>query len=108
MVLLHHLFAFLPSASNFYSSIFAAKYRVFHLISTISQASFLLLFIWQDLDGVILCIIASSGIVDSSVADNALHTIRSITKCNCKIVVSIVHEPNLEPNTILATIIVFG
>ncbi|XP_012846164.1 PREDICTED: protein ACCUMULATION AND REPLICATION OF CHLOROPLASTS 3 isoform X2 [Erythranthe guttata] len=62
----------------------------------------------KDLDGVILCMIATSGIVNGNDANNALHEIRSITKCNGEIAVSVVHEPNLEPNTILATVIVFG
>ncbi|GFP93967.1 protein accumulation and replication of chloroplasts 3 [Phtheirospermum japonicum] len=62
----------------------------------------------KDLHGVILCIIASSGAVDCNDNNNVLHTVRKITKCNGQIIVSIVRESNLEPNTILATIIVFG
>ncbi|KAK6146647.1 hypothetical protein DH2020_020516 [Rehmannia glutinosa] len=62
----------------------------------------------KDHDGVILCIIASSGSVNCSDANNILHTVRAITKCSGEVIVSIVHESNLEANTILATIIVFG
>ncbi|KAL3652886.1 hypothetical protein CASFOL_002567 [Castilleja foliolosa] len=48
------------------------------------------------------------GAVDCNDNNNVLHTVRKITKCNSEIIVSIVHESSLGPNTILATIIVFG
>lgn len=72
------------------------------------HSGFLVLFLWQDLDGVVLCIIASSGAVESSETNNILHSVRSITKCNGEIIVSIVHEPYLEANKIATAIIVFG
>ncbi|KAG8382641.1 hypothetical protein BUALT_Bualt05G0098500 [Buddleja alternifolia] len=62
----------------------------------------------KDFDGVILCIIASSGVVDCNDANTILRTVRQMTGCCAEIIVSIVDEPNLEPNTILATLIVFG
>ncbi|KAL8535783.1 hypothetical protein ACS0TY_011429 [Phlomoides rotata] len=62
----------------------------------------------KDLDGVILCVIASSGVVDCSDANNILHTVRAITKCHGAIILSIVRKPHLEANTVLATIIAFG
>ncbi|KAI3453226.1 hypothetical protein Pfo_009889 [Paulownia fortunei] len=87
---------------------FGAGYNVkISLLRAINDCPFLGVDI-KDLDGVILCIIASSGVVDCSDGNNVLHTVRVITKCNSEIIVSIVHEPNIEPNTILATIIVFG
>ncbi|CAA0811547.1 Protein ACCUMULATION AND REPLICATION OF CHLOROPLASTS 3 [Striga hermonthica] len=61
----------------------------------------------KELNGVLLCIIASSGAMDCSDAD-VLRTVREITKCNGEIILSVVRESNLEANTILATIIVFG
>lgn len=62
----------------------------------------------QDLDGVVLCVIASSGSVECGEVNNISHTVRAITKCNGEIIVSIVNEPYHEANTIVATIIVFG
>ncbi|PIN12681.1 hypothetical protein CDL12_14707 [Handroanthus impetiginosus] len=62
----------------------------------------------KGLDGVILCIITSSDGVECIDANDVLHNVRLITKCNGEIIVSIVHELSVEPNKILATIIVFG
>ncbi|GER47641.1 1-phosphatidylinositol-4-phosphate 5-kinase [Striga asiatica] len=61
----------------------------------------------KELNGVLLCIIASSGAMDCSDAD-VLRTVREITKCNGEIILSVVRESNMEANTILATVIVFG
>ncbi|XP_057777709.1 protein ACCUMULATION AND REPLICATION OF CHLOROPLASTS 3, chloroplastic isoform X2 [Salvia miltiorrhiza] len=82
---------------------FGAGYNVkASLLRAINDCPFL------DLDGVVLCVIASSGAVESSEANNILHTVRVITKCSGKIIVAIVHEPYLEANTIVSAIIVFG
>ncbi|KAH6792646.1 hypothetical protein C2S52_003123, partial [Perilla frutescens var. hirtella] len=87
---------------------FGAGYNVkTSLLRAINDCPFLGVDI-KDLDGVVLCVIASSGAVDCSEADNILHTVRVITKCNGEIIVSVVNEPYLEANTIVATIIVFG
>ncbi|KAL2233224.1 UNVERIFIED_CONTAM: Protein ACCUMULATION AND REPLICATION OF CHLOROPLASTS 3 [Sesamum indicum] len=87
---------------------FGAGYNVkTSLLRAINDCPFLGVDI-KDFDGAILCIIASSGVADCSDANNILNTVRAITKCKGEIIVSVVHEPNQEPNTILATIIVFG
>ncbi|KAL0296525.1 UNVERIFIED_CONTAM: protein ACCUMULATION AND REPLICATION OF CHLOROPLASTS 3 [Sesamum radiatum] len=87
---------------------FGASYNVkTSLLRAINDCPFLGVDI-KDFDGAILCIIASSGVADCSDANNILNIVRAITKCKGEIIVSIVHEPNQEPNTILATIIVFG
>ncbi|KAL6579559.1 hypothetical protein OROMI_009775 [Orobanche minor] len=61
----------------------------------------------KDLNGV-LCIFASSDADDCRDANNVMRTVREIAKCNGEIILSIVRESNLDPNTVLATIIVFG
>ncbi|KAG6407632.1 hypothetical protein SASPL_130628 [Salvia splendens] len=87
---------------------FGAGYNVkTSLLKAINDCPFLGVDI-KDLDGVVLCIIASSGAVECSETNNILHSVRSITKCNGEIVVSIVHEPYLEDNKIATAIIVFG
>lgn len=83
-------------------------FSLFDLHLSSVHSHFLELFLWQDLDGVVLCVLASSGAVECSEANNILHTVRAITKCNGEIIVSIVHERYLEANTIVAAIIVFG
>lgn len=62
----------------------------------------------QDLSGVIVCIFASSGVMDSFDANTILQTIRPIVGWNSEIILSIVHEPSVEPNTILTTVIASG
>ncbi|CAA3019207.1 ACCUMULATION AND REPLICATION OF CHLOROPLASTS 3 isoform X2, partial [Olea europaea subsp. europaea] len=62
----------------------------------------------KDTNGVILCIFASSGVVDCSNVNILLHNFRLTTQCQGKIIISIVHEPNLEPDIILTTVIAFG
>ncbi|KAL0409070.1 UNVERIFIED_CONTAM: protein ACCUMULATION AND REPLICATION OF CHLOROPLASTS 3 [Sesamum radiatum] len=87
---------------------FGAGYNVkTSLLRAINDCPFLGVDI-KDFDGVILCIIASSGVAECSDANNILNIVRAITKCKGEIIVSVVHESNQEPNTILATIIVFG
>ncbi|KAL1556488.1 protein ACCUMULATION AND REPLICATION OF CHLOROPLASTS 3-like isoform X1 [Salvia divinorum] len=87
---------------------FGAGYNVkTSLLQAINDCPFLGVDI-KDFDGVVLCIIASSGAVECSEANNILHSVRSITKCNGEIIVSIVHEPYLEANKIATAIIVFG
>ncbi|XP_042010956.1 protein ACCUMULATION AND REPLICATION OF CHLOROPLASTS 3-like isoform X2 [Salvia splendens] len=87
---------------------FGAGYNVkTSLLQAINDCPFLGVDI-KDLDGVVLCIIASSGAVECSETNNILHSVRSITKCNGEIIVSLVHEPYLEANKIATAIIVFG
>ncbi|XP_070043981.1 protein ACCUMULATION AND REPLICATION OF CHLOROPLASTS 3, chloroplastic isoform X4 [Nicotiana tomentosiformis] len=59
-------------------------------------------------NGVIICIIASSGVVNSSNVHSILHTFRQTTGCNGDIVISIVQEPNMEPNLIVTTLVTCG
>ncbi|XP_075093140.1 protein ACCUMULATION AND REPLICATION OF CHLOROPLASTS 3, chloroplastic isoform X6 [Nicotiana tabacum] len=59
-------------------------------------------------NGVIICIIASSGAVNSSNVHSILHTFRQTTGCNGDIVISIVQEPNMEANLIVTTLVTCG
>ncbi|XP_015063167.1 protein ACCUMULATION AND REPLICATION OF CHLOROPLASTS 3 [Solanum pennellii] len=59
-------------------------------------------------NGVVICIIASSGVVNFSDVRNILRTFRQTTGCNGDIVISIVQEANLEPNLIVTTVVTCG
>ncbi|XP_059278682.1 protein ACCUMULATION AND REPLICATION OF CHLOROPLASTS 3, chloroplastic [Lycium ferocissimum] len=59
-------------------------------------------------NGVVICIIASSGVVNSSDVGSILHTFRQTTGCNGDIVISIVQEPNMEPSLIVTTLVTCG
>ncbi|KAL2541335.1 Protein ACCUMULATION AND REPLICATION OF CHLOROPLASTS 3 [Abeliophyllum distichum] len=83
----------------------------YNLKSSILQAIYDCPFLGVDLkdtNGVILCIFASSGVVDSSNVNIILHSFRQTMQCQGKIITSIVHEPNLQPDIILTTVIAFG
>uniref|UniRef100_A0A5B6YP81 Protein ACCUMULATION AND REPLICATION OF CHLOROPLASTS 3 n=2 Tax=Davidia involucrata TaxID=16924 RepID=A0A5B6YP81_DAVIN len=62
----------------------------------------------KDLNGVVICILASSGVIGSSDVQDFLQTFRQITECMGEIIISIIHQPNLEPNLIVTTIITIG
>ncbi|XP_055819141.1 protein ACCUMULATION AND REPLICATION OF CHLOROPLASTS 3, chloroplastic isoform X1 [Solanum dulcamara] len=59
-------------------------------------------------NGVVICIIASSGVVSSSDVRSILRTFRQITGCNGDIVISIVQEASMEPNIIVTTVVTCG
>ncbi|CAN4087555.1 unnamed protein product [Withania somnifera] len=59
-------------------------------------------------NGVVICIIASSGVVRSSDVHSILRTFRQTTGCNGDIVISIVQEANMEPNLIVTTVVTCG
>lgn len=61
----------------------------------------------QGSNGVVICIIASSGVSSSDVR-SILRTFRQTTGCNGDIVISIVQEPNMEPNLVVTTVVTCG
>lgn len=85
---------------------FCVLWLCFHFIS--NSLLYFLSFVWQDIDGVILCIFASSDVTDCGDATTIFQTVRQTIGWNSEIVVSIVHESSLEPNVILTTVIAFG
>ncbi|GMP59546.1 hypothetical protein CsSME_00022790 [Camellia sinensis var. sinensis] len=62
----------------------------------------------KDLDGTVICILASSAVMNSSDVNAFLHTFRQTTECRREIVISTVHEPNRDPGLIMATVITAG
>lgn len=59
-------------------------------------------------NGMVICIIASSGVVSSSDVRSILHTFRETTGCSGDVVISIVQEANMEPNLIVTTVVTCG
>ncbi|KAB1206064.1 Protein ACCUMULATION AND REPLICATION OF CHLOROPLASTS 3 [Morella rubra] len=62
----------------------------------------------KELNGIVLCILASSNTPDLSDVYAFLFAFREATEFTRSIIVSIIHEPNLEPNLLLTTVLVVG
>ncbi|KAK4842089.1 hypothetical protein QYF36_015554 [Acer negundo] len=62
----------------------------------------------KDLDGTVICIVSSSNPIDNNDLPAFLHTFRQTTEYTREIVISVVHEPNLEPNLLITTVVTLG
>lgn len=62
----------------------------------------------KDLSTIAVCVLASSRGIDMSDVHAVLHAFRQSTECKGAMIMSIVHEPNLEPNLIATTVIALG
>lgn len=62
----------------------------------------------QDLDGMVICIVASSGAIDTSDVQATLLTFRQTTEYEGEILISTIHEPSLEPNLLVTTVVILG
>ncbi|XP_015894284.1 protein ACCUMULATION AND REPLICATION OF CHLOROPLASTS 3, chloroplastic isoform X2 [Ziziphus jujuba] len=62
----------------------------------------------KDLDGTIICVLASSGDISNSDMHTFVHTFRQTTEYTNEIVVSTFHEPSLEPNLLVTMVLVLG
>ncbi|KAL3510272.1 hypothetical protein ACH5RR_029673 [Cinchona calisaya] len=62
----------------------------------------------KDSSGTIICILASSGVINDNDAGAILRIVRLTTECKGQIIVSIVHDSNLEPSLIRTTVVAFG
>ncbi|XP_043715252.1 protein ACCUMULATION AND REPLICATION OF CHLOROPLASTS 3 isoform X3 [Telopea speciosissima] len=83
----------------------------YNMKSSIARAIFECPFLGGDIkncNGVVLCTLASAGVMDSNDLHAFLHTFRQATGCTGEIIVSVTCEPNLEPNLIVTTIVVLG
>lgn len=60
----------------------------------------------KDLNGMVICILASSGDTDNSDLLAFLQTFRQATEYTKEIIISMIHEPNLEPNLLVTTVII--
>lgn len=56
----------------------------------------------------VICVVATSNIIGNNDLQRFLHTFRQITGFTGETIVSFVHEPNLEPNLLVTTIVTLG
>ncbi|XP_022992937.1 protein ACCUMULATION AND REPLICATION OF CHLOROPLASTS 3 [Cucurbita maxima] len=62
----------------------------------------------KDLKGAVLCIVASSSIIDDNDKSTLLKTFREVTAYTGKVILSIIQDLNLEPNFLMTTILIVG
>nr|XP_011463496.1 PREDICTED: protein ACCUMULATION AND REPLICATION OF CHLOROPLASTS 3 isoform X2 [Fragaria vesca subsp. vesca] len=62
----------------------------------------------KDLDGMVICIVASSGAIDNSDVQETLRTFRQTTEYEGEILISTIREPSLEPNLLVTTVFILG
>lgn len=59
----------------------------------------------KDLDGLVICILSSGNVDDCNSVPTILHVFRQLTECEQDVMISVVHDPDLQPNVITTTII---
>ncbi|GLT96795.1 hypothetical protein SLE2022_143940 [Rubroshorea leprosula] len=87
---------------------FGAAYDI---SASISQAIYDCPFIGagiKDLDGMVICVLASSKAISSNDVQAFLHVFRQTTEYMREIIISVVHEPKLEPNLLVTTVVIIG
>ncbi|XWS64010.1 hypothetical protein CRYUN_Cryun06bG0150200 [Craigia yunnanensis] len=83
----------------------------YNIGTSISQAMYDCPFIGaglKDLDGLVLCVVATSNVVNNNDVRAFLHTFRQTTEYTKDIIISVIHEPNLEPNLLVTTVVILG
>ncbi|XVE91892.1 hypothetical protein REPUB_Repub01dG0050600 [Reevesia pubescens] len=62
----------------------------------------------KDLDGLVICVVACSNVINNDDVQAFLHTFRQTAEYTKDIIISVIHEPNLEPNLLITTVIILG
>lgn len=62
----------------------------------------------QDLNGIVICTLTSATVMDNSDVHSFTHAFRQITEYTKEIIFSRIHEPVMEPNLIVTTLLVLG
>lgn len=62
----------------------------------------------KDLDGIIICTIASSDVIKKEDLDVFLRSFRQTTEYTKEILLATIHEPSLEPNLFVMAVLVVG
>ncbi|GAV79662.1 MORN domain-containing protein [Cephalotus follicularis] len=62
----------------------------------------------KDLNGIVICIVASSSLFNDSDLHAFLHTFRQTAKYTKEILISTIHEPSLDPNFLVTTVVFVG
>ncbi|XP_068640423.1 protein ACCUMULATION AND REPLICATION OF CHLOROPLASTS 3, chloroplastic [Aristolochia californica] len=83
----------------------------YNIKSSISRAVFDCPFLssgLKGLSGIVICIVASASEMNRSDLNTFVHTFRKTAQCATEIVVSAIHEPNLEKDMVVTTLLVMG
>ncbi|KAA3466279.1 protein ACCUMULATION AND REPLICATION OF CHLOROPLASTS 3 [Gossypium australe] len=56
----------------------------------------------------VICVVASSNVINNNDVQAFLHTFRQTTEYTKDIIISVVHEPKLEPNLLVTTVVILG
>ncbi|XP_022725111.1 protein ACCUMULATION AND REPLICATION OF CHLOROPLASTS 3 isoform X1 [Durio zibethinus] len=83
----------------------------YNIRTSISQAMYNCPFIGaglKDLNGLVICVVASSNVINNNDVQAFLHTFRQTTEYTKDIIISVIHEPNLEPNLLVTTVVILG
>lgn len=83
----------------------------YNIRTSISQALYDCPFIGtgiKDLNGLVLCVVASSNVMNKDDVQTFLHSFRQTTEYTKDIILSVIHEPNLEPNQLVTTVVILG
>ncbi|XP_065856793.1 protein ACCUMULATION AND REPLICATION OF CHLOROPLASTS 3, chloroplastic isoform X2 [Euphorbia lathyris] len=62
----------------------------------------------ENSNGITICVIASSGVIEKCDVETSLLTFRETAEYKGKIIISTAHEPNLDSNTIVTTVVTLG
>lgn len=62
----------------------------------------------QNLNGIIICIIASSGFIENDAVHTSLLTFRQTAEYTGEIIISTTLEPNLDHDMIVTTVVAVG
>ncbi|XP_011021692.1 PREDICTED: protein ACCUMULATION AND REPLICATION OF CHLOROPLASTS 3 [Populus euphratica] len=62
----------------------------------------------KELNGIVICIIASSVLMDDKDVHASLLTFRRTANYTGEIIICTAHEPNLEPNMLVTTVVIVG
>ncbi|KAL8172319.1 hypothetical protein V2J09_024123 [Rumex salicifolius] len=59
----------------------------------------------KDLDGLVICIISSGNVNDCNSVPTILGAFRQLTECQQDVMISVVYDPDLQPNVITTTVL---
>uniref|UniRef100_A0A0A0KMW0 Protein ACCUMULATION AND REPLICATION OF CHLOROPLASTS 3 n=1 Tax=Cucumis sativus TaxID=3659 RepID=A0A0A0KMW0_CUCSA len=62
----------------------------------------------KDLKGMVVCIVASSSIIDDNDKSTLLKTFREVTTYTGKVILSTIQDLNIEPNFLMTTVLIVG
>lgn len=80
----------------------------FNLLGTWFYLVFGVIFGAQNSNGLVIFTLASASPLEENDLLAHVQIFRQITSCTCEIIFSRIHEPDLEPNLIILTLLIVG